>query len=95
MMNTNRTIFLVEDDDLDAELVLRAFQRAKVTNALVQVRDGMEALDYLWHMVNMQHGARQWRQNWRRKMVTAGSHLQAEILRVRPSRAGPQVNAPL
>jgi hypothetical protein len=31
MMNTNRRILLVEDDDLDAELASRAFQRAKVT----------------------------------------------------------------
>jgi two-component system response regulator len=48
MMKTNRKILLVEDDDLDAELASRAFQRAKVTNALVRVRDGMEALDYLF-----------------------------------------------
>jgi two-component system, response regulator len=48
MMNTNRVILLVEDDDLDAELASRAFQRAEVTNALVRVRDGMEALDYLF-----------------------------------------------
>jgi two-component system, response regulator len=48
MMKTNRKILLVEDDDLDAELALRAFQRAKVTNALVRVPDGMEALDYLF-----------------------------------------------
>jgi two-component system, response regulator len=47
-MNTNSMILLVEDDDLDAELASRAFQRAKVTNALVRVRDGMEALDYLF-----------------------------------------------
>src|ERR1700726_10823 len=48
MMDPKRMILLVEDDDLDAELALRAFQRAKVTNALVRVRDGMEALDYLF-----------------------------------------------
>jgi two-component system response regulator len=48
MRNTNRTILLVEDDDLDAELASRAFQQAKVTNSLVRVRDGMEALDYLF-----------------------------------------------
>jgi two-component system response regulator len=48
MMNANRMILLVEDDDLDAELASRAFQRAEVTNALVRVRDGMEALDYLF-----------------------------------------------
>src|ERR1700677_4055202 len=48
MINTNRIILLVEDDDLDADLASRAFQRAKVKNALVRVRDGMEALDYLF-----------------------------------------------
>jgi two-component system, response regulator len=48
MTDTNRMILLVEDDDLDAELASRAFQRAEVTNALVRVRDGMEALDYLF-----------------------------------------------
>lgn len=47
-MNANSMILLVEDDDLDAELASRAFQRAKVRNALVRVRDGMEALDYLF-----------------------------------------------
>ena len=47
-MHPERTILLVEDDDLDAELASRAFQRANVTNALVRVRDGMEALDYLF-----------------------------------------------
>ena len=48
MRNTNRIILLVEDDDLDAELALRAFQQAKVTNALVRARDGVEALEYLF-----------------------------------------------
>ena len=48
MMTINRMILLVEDDDLDADLASRAFQRAKVRNALVRVRDGMEALDYLF-----------------------------------------------
>jgi two-component system response regulator len=48
MMITNRMILLVEDDDLDAELASRAFQQAKVKNSLVRVRDGVEALDYLF-----------------------------------------------
>ena len=48
MMNTNRIIFLVEDDDADAELASRAFQRAIVRNPLVRARDGLEALDYLF-----------------------------------------------
>jgi two-component system response regulator len=48
MMDPKSMILLVEDDDLDAELASRAFQRAKVTNALVRVSDGVEALDYLF-----------------------------------------------
>ena len=48
MIHPVRMILLVEDEDLDAELASRAFQRAKVTNALVRVRDGVEALDYLF-----------------------------------------------
>ena len=48
MRDTNRIILLVEDEDLDAELALRAFQQAKVTNALVRARDGVDALEYLF-----------------------------------------------
>ena len=47
-MDTNRMILLVEDDDLDAELAVRAFQEAKIRNPLVRARDGLEALDYLF-----------------------------------------------
>jgi len=47
-MMHEKTILLVEDDDGDADLALRAFQRAKVTNPLVRVRDGEDALDYLF-----------------------------------------------
>jgi two-component system response regulator len=48
MMDTKRIILLVEDDDADAELASRAFQRAEIKNPLVRVRDGLEALDYLF-----------------------------------------------
>ena len=47
-MEAQREILLVEDDDADAELALRAFQEAKVLNPLVRVHDGVEALDYLF-----------------------------------------------
>jgi two-component system response regulator len=48
MIDIRRTILLVEDDDADADLASRAFQQAKVTNPLVRVHDGLEALDYLF-----------------------------------------------
>jgi two-component system response regulator len=48
MMVRKQMIFLVEDNDDDAELALMAFSRAKVVNPLVRVRDGVEALDYLF-----------------------------------------------
>jgi two-component system response regulator len=48
-MNLHRqTILLVEDNDNDAELTVLAFNRAKLFNPLIRVRDGVEALDYLF-----------------------------------------------
>jgi two-component system response regulator len=48
MMDTKRMILLVEDNDADAELASRAFQRAEIKNPLMRARDGLEALDYLF-----------------------------------------------
>lgn len=48
MMLEEQTILLVEDNDDDAELTVRAFNRAKIRNPLIRVRDGQEALDYLF-----------------------------------------------
>jgi two-component system response regulator len=48
MTDPKRIVLLVEDEDVDAELAVRAFQRAKVKNPLVRVRDGLDALDYLF-----------------------------------------------
>ena len=42
------TILLVEDNDDDAELTIMAFQEAKISNPIVRVSDGVEALDYLF-----------------------------------------------
>jgi two-component system, response regulator len=47
-MQGKRAIFLVEDEDADADLASRAFRRAEIANPLVRVRDGIEALDYLF-----------------------------------------------
>jgi two-component system response regulator len=48
MMVREQTIFLVEDNDDDAELAMMAFNRAHLVNPLVRARDGVEALDYLF-----------------------------------------------
>jgi two-component system, response regulator len=44
----SRIILLVEDNDDDIELTLRAFESEKVAGELVVVRDGQSALDYLF-----------------------------------------------
>lgn len=41
-------ILLVEDNPLDVELITRAFTKAKLTNPIHVVRDGAEALDFLF-----------------------------------------------
>jgi CheY-like chemotaxis protein len=46
-MSPEQTILLVEDNDDDAELTLMAFKAAHVSNPILRVRDGVEALDYL------------------------------------------------
>jgi CheY-like chemotaxis protein len=42
-------ILLVEDNPDDIELTLRAFRRSRVKNRIHVVRDGQEALDYIYH----------------------------------------------
>lgn len=43
-----RVILLVEDNEYDELLALRAFKRANLLNPVVVVRDGQEALDFLF-----------------------------------------------
>ena len=43
-----RTILLVEDNPDDVELTLRALKQYNVRNEIAVVRDGAEALDYLF-----------------------------------------------
>jgi two-component system response regulator len=44
----NRVILLVEDNADDEKLTVRALKKHNVVNDIVVVRDGVEALDYLW-----------------------------------------------
>jgi two-component system response regulator len=45
---TARIILLVEDNPSDEALTLRAFKKSGITNRIVVMRDGAEALDYLF-----------------------------------------------
>ncbi len=47
-MTLQHTILLVEDNDDDAELTIMAFKAARISNPIVRLEDGIEALDYLF-----------------------------------------------
>lgn len=48
------SILLVEDDDIDAMSVTRAFSRMKIANSIVRAKDGVEALEIL-HTGQIEH----------------------------------------
>jgi two-component system, response regulator len=48
MSEASKVILLVEDNEDDAMLTLRAFKRSHVMNPIVVARDGIEALDFLF-----------------------------------------------
>jgi two-component system response regulator len=47
-MKEQRLILIVEDNEDDVELTLRALRRNRVANRVDVVRDGVEALEYLF-----------------------------------------------
>ena len=47
-MNDSPEILLVEDNDFDAELAIRALKGRNLANKLIHVTDGQAALDYLF-----------------------------------------------
>jgi two-component system response regulator len=44
----NKEILLVEDNSTDEKLTIRAFKKAGIANEVTVVRDGAEALDYIF-----------------------------------------------
>lgn len=48
-------ILLVEDNDLDAETVIRGFAAQKIVNDVTRVNDGVEALEHLKAIGNSEH----------------------------------------
>ena len=82
-MSTLGRILLVEDDPKDVELTLTALEDYNLANEVVVVRDGEEALDYLYY-----RGAFALRPHG--NPAEQGSRYQLGCCHQRPDDAGPQ-----
>lgn len=49
MVEKSRNILLVEDQQADIKITLRAFAKLKLKNNIYVVNDGQEALDFIYH----------------------------------------------
>jgi two-component system response regulator len=47
MSEEEKSILLVEDNQDDVDLTIRALQKSRILNEVITVHDGVEALDYL------------------------------------------------
>ncbi len=47
-VNKNVEILLVEDSDQDAELAMRALKKNNISNKIIRLKDGEEALEFLF-----------------------------------------------
>lgn len=56
MIDANIDILIIEDDPNDARLIIRVFKKHNITNNLVHLKDGAEALDFLFGDQNQPHG---------------------------------------
>ena len=59
MQQDNKVILLVEDNPDDVALTMRAFKRCHLANPIAVVRDGVEALDFLFARSDYQGRASQ------------------------------------
>lgn len=48
MLNKNKTILLVEDNESDVELAMRALVKENIATDIIVASDGQEALDYMF-----------------------------------------------
>ena len=48
-------ILLVEDNDADAELTVRALRQGNLVDVIQRVRDGLEALEYVFRQGTFEH----------------------------------------